>query len=120
MKYRKLTATGDYSFGNNAQDFITDAQAVAQAVQTRLHLLRGEWWETPEDGLPLFQSILGVSNTEKNKQTADLLIQQRILGTTGVTEINNYISVVDGVSRTFTISCDINTVYGLATVEVNL
>lgn len=120
MKYRRLDSNNDYSFGRNAQDFASDREAVKQAIQTRLLLLQGEWWEDTAEGLPLFQSILGVRNISDNKQAADLLIQQRILGTTGVTSIATYTSTIDDSSRTYIISCDVNTVYGIVAVEVTL
>ena len=55
MRYRRLTATGDYVFGQGSLDYLSDADAAAQAVKTKLKLLLGEWWENTGDGLPLFQ-----------------------------------------------------------------
>jgi len=120
MRYRKLDANGDYVFGHSQQDFLINTDAVSQAILTRLKLLLGEWWEDISDGLPLFQSILGVANTTNNKQTADILIQDRILNTQGVLNIENYSSSVDSKTRQFTVKCNVNTIYGTtATLEVN-
>jgi hypothetical protein len=110
MKYRRLDSNGDYSFGRGNQDFILDADAVAQAVKTKLLLLQGEWWENTEEGLPAFQHILGVTGTPEHLNGADLLIQNRISETSGVTGISDY-------RRTFTdrnlsISCKLQTVFG--------
>lgn len=118
MTYRKLDSNGDYSFGRSKQDFVTDSNAVAQAIKTRLLLLFGEWWEDQSDGLPLFQSILGVSGTEDNLESVNLLIQERIINTDNVTDIVDYTSSY--VNRSLSVSCTVNTTFGTtATVEVN-
>ncbi len=36
MRYRKLDANGDYSFGGNSNNFLTDKEAVRQAVTVML------------------------------------------------------------------------------------
>lgn len=112
LRYRKLTDNGDYTFGRGEQNFITNAEAVAQAIKTRLALLKNEWWENTSDGLPLFQNILGVRGTQENKKSADLLIQERIAETTGVKGIKNFESIIDGKTRRYTLSCVVETVYG--------
>ena len=53
MKYRKLDENGDYSFGNNSLDFISDADAIAQAIKTKILLFYGEWWENTAIGIPM-------------------------------------------------------------------
>lgn len=90
MKYRALDQNGDYSFGKSMQNFLTDTNAIAQAIRTNLLLLRGEWWEDTSDGLPLFQGILGQSGTPEHLSAADLLIKERILGTQGVSQIQDF------------------------------
>ena len=54
MKYRKQLANGDYSFGNNIQDFYTGQEAIAQAIKTKILLFYGEWWEDISQGIPMF------------------------------------------------------------------
>ena len=45
MRYRKLDANGDYSFGQAAPNFWHDVpDAVAQLVVTRFAMWQGEWW----------------------------------------------------------------------------
>jgi hypothetical protein len=108
MIYRKLSPEGDYTFGQNKQNYISGREAVAQAVYTRLLLLYGEWWENTEDGLPLFQQIFG----NRSKETADLLIRSRILGTTDVTGIASYASTLNVTTRKYQFNCIISTLYG--------
>ena len=108
MRYRNQL--NDYSFGNNAQDFLTGTVAVAQAVKTRLLLLAGEWWEDTSDGLPLFESILGKSGTPENIQAIDLLVRDRISTTQGVISIADFVS--DYQNRIYTVNCTVTTEYG--------
>jgi hypothetical protein len=118
MKYRRLDPNGDYSFGRGGQDFTQDIDAIAQAIKTKLLLLQGEWWEDTGEGLPLFQHILGVAGNEEGLSGADLLIQERILQTPGVTTIDNYNRTYT--DRAYSVSCDVNTVYGSTSVSTTL
>lgn len=113
MKYRTLDSNGDYSFGKGQQNFLVDAAAVAQAVKTNLLLLQGEWWEdTGNNGLPLFQNILGQTGTPDHVQAADLIVQQRIASTEGVASITSFGSTYDSEVRQYTVSCTITTTFG--------
>ena len=78
MKYRKLTADGDYSFGNNDNDFLTDTAALIQAIQTRLLLFYQEWWEDPNSGIPMFQNIIGQVNSSNITIALKSLVTKRI------------------------------------------
>lgn len=110
MHYRRLTATGDYVFGQGSLDYLSDADAAAQAVQTKLKLLLGEWWEDTQDGLPLFQQILLQRATTEGIQTVDLLVKQRILD---VAEVTNVQIIGSGVKdRQYQAEVVIETIYG--------
>ncbi|MGK2829253.1 hypothetical protein ACSI5F_03990 [Ralstonia pseudosolanacearum] len=109
MRYRKLDANGDYSWGHQQGDFYRDqAEAVAQAVKTRLGLTLGEWFLDVTDGMPWNTQVLG----KYTKAQYDGAIQDRILGTQGVTEIVSYASTLDTQARTLTVTVTINTQYG--------
>jgi hypothetical protein len=103
--------------GHGAKDFLTDADAVAQAVKTRLLLLLGEWWEDLEDGLPLYQSIVGIRDIRDNLTAADLLVRDRILRTEGVSEILSLESAVDPKDRVITYKTVIKTLYGTVDLD---
>lgn len=113
MKYRRLSPTGDYVFGFGNTSFYTDADAVAQAIQTKLKLFQGEWWEDLDDGLPFFQQIAG----SRDKDAIDLLIRSRILDTPNVLMITTFSSTLQ--DRKYTASADVLTTYGTITVGVN-
>ncbi|WP_206922991.1 hypothetical protein [Alicyclobacillus suci] len=116
MKYRKLSNTGDYVFGNNANDFYTDTTAVGQAIYTSLRLLQGEWWEDTSIGLPLFQSILGQPGTSEHIHAVDMLVQEQVMNVQGVNEIKSFSSSYQ--NRTYTIdTMTVSTQFGDVTVE---
>lgn len=88
MKYRKQTKDGDYSFGNNSQDFLSGQEAIAQAIKTKVLLFYGEWWEDISEGIPMFQSIVGQTNKSNVANALELLLNERILEVLGVLVVN--------------------------------
>lgn len=116
MIYRRLDANGDYTFGQNRQAFLSKEEGVAQAIYTRLKLLLAEWWEDTTDGLPLFQAILG-ARTNSGTRAIDLILQKRIRGTTGVTDIFDFSSTFSSETRTYSFQCQVDTVYGTISLD---
>jgi len=115
MRYRALSASGDYTFGQSAANFlVNNAAAVAQSVRTRLLLLRGEWFLDTTDGTPYATAVLG----KGTKPLYDQAIKARILATDGVVAIVSYNSVVN--NRTLMITATISTIYGPITVVTPL
>ena len=117
MRYRKLTSSGDYSFGRGTSDwYVNQPEAVAQAVQTRLRLETGEWFLDTTEGTPWRTKVLG----KRTSDTRDIVIRARILGTSGVTAITAYNSDLNRTTRGFTVAATISTAYGETTVEAPL
>lgn len=116
MRYRKLDANGDYTFGNGQKDFWIDVpEAVAQAIQTGLLLFQGEWVYDITVGMPWFQGVLG----KYTQDSADATVQLQIYNTTGVTNINSFESTTDPKTRNYSVvNADVNTVYGPTTVQI--
>lgn len=115
MKYRRISQTGDYVFGYGNTSFVTDLEAVRQAILTKLKLFQGEFWEDLDDGLPFFQQIAG----SRDKDTIDMLIRSRILATPKVISIQTFTSkIIEG--RRYMATISINTAYGTTTVGVNV
>lgn len=115
MRYRKEDADGDYVLGGAAAFLVDSPEAVAQAVVTRLRLIRGEWFLDATAGMP-WDQVLG----KNNQGTADSAIRQCILGTQGVVEITEYSSSLDEDTRALTVVATITTIYGTTTVQVTL
>jgi hypothetical protein len=113
---RKLDpVTWEPQFGNGQENFISDLEAVTQIIATRLKLFQGEWFLNLEDGLPLFQSILGSSGGQRNLTVITNLIAARILGTPYVTAIVSITSSYQ--NRKFVFSATVATQFGVVTVS---
>ena len=115
-KYRALDASGDMVFGRGAAAFLTGAQAVRQSVETRLRLFCGEWWESPDEGLPLFQQMLGRPQTQAQKELMDLLVAGRIADTRGVARVLSVRSAFE--NRRYVCSARVETECGEIEIEV--
>lgn len=126
MRYRKLDANGDYSFGHGQGDFYRDQpEAVGQAALTRLKLFSGEWFlditeGTPWGGFPLNQAVVeqGRILGAHTQLTRDAAIKLRIIGTQGVSMLRSYASQTEPNTRTFSVQAEIDTIYGRTTIGV--
>ncbi len=101
--------------GNGLNNFISDLQAVAQIIATRLRLFQGEWFLNLSDGLPLFQSMLGSSGSQRNLDVITNFLSARILGTPYVTGIASLLTSY--ADRKFQFSAVVSTQFG--TVSIN-
>lgn len=119
MKYRKMDENGDYVFGLNEQGFFKDKEAVAQAILTKIKLLKGEWWEDVTEGTPLFESVLGRNLTDDSKTAIDLILKDRILSVENVETILTFDSYIDNKSRTYNMQCEVQTNFN-ETINFNL
>lgn len=115
--YRRLDLNYEPMFGQGKANFAVDVEAVAQAIQTRLLLFQGEWWESTLEGLPLFQKILGQPGNTQQLEKITLLIQQRILGTPFVVGINRIQTSFNSSTRRFVFYAEVNTQFGLIAVS---
>lgn len=114
MRYRQLDSNWDYIFGKGTHAYLEGSDAVAQAIKSRLQLLYREWWEDREDGLPLWEKILGTSVHPQNLAAVDSIYVERILGTEGVVSIMDYESSFE--NRQYTFKAAVVTLYGLLIV----
>jgi len=118
MRYRPLSATGDYTIGQRW--LVNSPQTVAQAIQTRLKLWQGEWFLDITDGTLYSTQVFG----ERYNKSPDAAIKDRILGTPGVSQLISYSSTfnapTDGVKRTFTVNAQVQTIYSTTPVSVSL
>lgn len=125
MRYRALDANGDYIFGqgplaggsnNNQSEFLVNSpQCVAQAIQTRLLLMQGEWFLDTTEGTSYATQILG----PHTQATYDAAITNRILTTPGVLSLDSYTSLLQP-DRSLLVICTVTTQYGQVQVEAPL
>ena len=110
IRVRRLDANWDPTYGDGQNDYIFDLDAVVQIVRSRLGLWLAEWWENLDEGLPMFQKILG--KQAKNKIVIDREIQKRIAETNYVTSIDDFESEYDSSIREYSCSVSITTAFG--------
>lgn len=117
MRVRKLSATGDYTFGQSQKNFWRDVpEAVGQVVGTSLKLWLGEFYWDVTLGVPFMQGILG----KHSKDEADSTIQYQVSQVQGVTGIekNSYVSTLDPTTRGLSLAFTIDTLYGKTPVQI--
>lgn len=114
LQYRRLDSNDDYLFGQGSQGFLTDSDAVQQAILTTLRLYQGEWWEDTTIGLPLWQKMLGVPGSKTSVITA--LLQDAISEVTGVKKVYNVSGTFDATTRAYSFLAYVETEYGTTTV----
>ena len=110
MRYRALSATGDFTFGQSSANFLVDSPAcVAQAVLTRLNLWIGQWYLDNTVGMPWLTEVIGINTGP----FYDTTIQQYILATQGVSQIQGYSSSLNRATRSLAINItNLVTIYG--------
>jgi len=102
--------------GNGLNNFLSDLDAVTQILGTRMRLFEGEWFLNLSDGLPLFQSMLGSSGSQRNIEIITNLISGRITSFTPyVIGINSL--AVSYIGRGYTYSAEVNTIFGVVTIS---
>ncbi len=89
-----------------------DLDAVTQAIYTRLNLFQGEWWADLNDGLPMWQVILGQAAGAKAIQQMEIVIGNVITGTPFVTGLANIAVSFNSTNRQFSFSAMATTPFG--------
>lgn len=119
MQYRKINENGDYVFGDNQGDYLSDTAAVGQAVATKLRMLYGEWFEDISIGLPYFQSMLGQVSNDQIKRVLSMSVTQALQDMAEVQSIKSITVNYDNVNRVLAMQVDVTTTQGdTATAEV--
>jgi hypothetical protein len=114
LKYRRIDSNGEPVMGRGLQDFVTNVDAVAQAIITNLKLFKDEWWENLDLGIPMWQDMLGVVGTKLT--SIDLLIKDCIENTKDVVRVSNISSTFNSSTRQYTFTCEVDTLYGTTTI----
>ena len=114
MLLRPVDASGDLLPVMSSSDLLSGPEAVARLVQYRLSLLRGEWWENPENGFFLLEEMREGRITEAEASAVASQITAYIRETPGVRDAEDVRFSVNG--RQFVYSCEIKTEEGSADV----
>ena len=108
--YLRLDEDYDPVFDPGAE--LSNLDAVAQAIKTRLLLFQGEWWENLNEGTPMFQEIIGRRATGGQLQIMSLALTQRVAGTPYVSSVQNAEIKYDPFTRALSFSCIAQTSFG--------
>lgn len=116
MRVRKLTPSGDYSFGAGQLNFyINTPQAVGQVVQTALKLWLGEFFLNINAGMPYIEGVLGYHSQAEADATIIAYIEQQ----QGVVSVVSFESERNEDTRAYSVvQCTINTLYGQTQVQM--
>jgi len=116
MRYRVLSSTGDYTFGQGQANFLIDSpETVAQVVQTSLLLWLGEFFLDVTAGIPYPEGILG----KHSQSQADQTIIAYIESLQGVNGVENYSSTINPETRAYqSLGATLNTIYGPTPISI--
>jgi len=115
LKIRPMDASGDVLPVLSSSEMISGAEAVALLVRHRLNLLRGDWWENPEEGFFVLEFMQEERFSEANAAMFASRVTEFIRGVDGVFEADDVQFQADG--RVFRYSCQIMTEEGSAALE---
>ena len=109
---RALDDLHDWQFGQGLQSYKSDLDALKQSVQTRLMQWENNCFFAMDEGVD-YANELDIGT----KDALDLDIKRVILKTSGVLRIDDYSSTLALDSRSISISCNIQTIYGNLALE---
>ena len=115
MLLRPVDASGDILPVMSSSVLLSGPEAVALLVQDRLSLLQGEWWENPENGFFILDTLQGSRISEADASALSSQISAYVRETPGVREVEDVQFSMDG--RRFSWSCSIMTEEGMAIVN---
>lgn len=90
---------------------------VSQNLKIRLQFYLGEWFLDITEGVPFYSDIL-VKNP--NISSIDSILKARILSTLEVTNLLEYKSEFNNVTREYTVNAKVKTIYGVLDLETSL
>lgn len=108
--YLRLDA--DYDTVWYSASALSNRDAVAQAILTRLNLFQGEWWENLNDGTPMFQQILGQRATPNGLATMATALAGRVSGTPYVSAVLDPFVSYNPATRKLIFTCIAQTSFG--------
>ena len=115
MLLRSVDATGDILAVSSSSALLSGPEAVAQLVAYQLSLLKGDWWEYPEDGFFVLEFMKEERFSEANAGMFASRVTEFIRRVEGVFEVDDVQFETDG--RTFRYSCQLLTEEGPAALE---
>ncbi len=115
MILRPVDAAGDICPVSSSADLLSGAEAVAQLAAYKLSLLKGDWWEYPDDGFFVLEFMKEERFSEANAGMFASRVTEFIRGVEGVFEVVDVQFQMD--DRVFRYSCLLLTEEGPAALE---
>ena len=115
MILRPVDVTGDILPVFSSRDLLSGPETVARLVADKLSLLKGDWWENPEEGFFVLEFMKEERFSEANSPMFASRVTEFIRGVEGVFEVDEVSFKAEG--RTFHYSCRLLTEEGPATLQ---
>jgi hypothetical protein len=106
----EIGTDGDLTLTSGDFVFVDESYRVAQAVETTLRTLRGEWFLNTDAGVPYFQNVLGGRMVSKDEY--DAIMKAAIVGVDDVNRILAYESTFNHRARDYEVSFKADTTFG--------
>jgi hypothetical protein len=107
LRVRAIDINGDWSFGNGAENYLVNINALQQMINTKLKFFLNDCFFAMTQGIDWFNLLGG-----KNQIALNLAINATILGTENVVSLNQLTLTLTS-SRLITIVYSVNTTYGV-------
>jgi hypothetical protein len=115
MILRPVEVAGDICPVSSSSDLLSGPEAMARLAAYKLSLLKGDWWEYPEDGFFVLEFMQEERFSEANAGMFASRVTEVIRRVEGVFEVDDVQFVADG--RVFRYSCTLLTEEGPAALE---
>ena len=115
MILRPVEVAGDICPVSSSSDLLSGPEAVARLAAYKLSLLKGDWWEYPEDGFFVLEFMQEERFSEANAGMFASRVTEFIRSVEGVFEVDDVQFQIDG--RVFRYSCQLLTEEGPAALD---
>ena len=116
MRYRPVDKNGDLMPCGTKENVLLDADAVLEAIKSRLHLFRGEWWENESLGFAVPDLLVETVRISHDTDMLSGYITAYIAQTSGVKSVEHVQTEVEGHKMTY--ACSVITIFDPAEREV--
>lgn len=106
MKFRSLTATGDWTFGSGNANYATDERAIELNIATRIRSYKNDCFFDYNAGIDWVSRLDKGQKENLINDLKNLLIQSY-----GVVKINSVDVVEDKVTRALTMTYNVDTIF---------
>lgn len=99
MIVRQLDNNHDWMFGHGFGNYLSNSEAIAQCVKTKLLALKNDWFLNRENGIAWFDYLTKNPNTKQ----LEIDVKAEIFKVSGVVSIDSFDILLDSDTREFLI-----------------